>query len=146
MATHRILRTDNRNRKVGEWWDGFPADAEWRVFGYDYASHLTLAANGLGSPWTNVIADIRRSYDDAGRLTQDQQKVYVNGVGIVKNVNYPSHDDDGKLLRMYVDSATPAYDYTFSYDAMGRFEKIQLTGNSVIFQYQVRSGIQRETT
>jgi YD repeat-containing protein len=127
---------DNRNRKVGEWWDGFPADGEWRVFGYDDAGRLTLATNGLGDYWTNFIADVRRAYDDAGRLTQDQQRVYVNGVPIIRNVNYPSHDDAGKLLRMYVDSVTPAYDYTFSYDNMGRFEKIQLTGNSFVFQYQ----------
>jgi RHS repeat-associated protein len=61
----------------------------------------------------------------------------VNGVGITKDVNYPSHDDAGKLLRMYVDSASPAYDYTFSYDGMGRFEKIFGTGQpSPFFQYQ----------
>src|SRR6266550_4673267 len=127
---------DNRNRKTGEWWDGFPADAEWRVFDYDDANHLTLATNGTGNPWTNFIADVRRSYDDAGRLTQDQQKIYVNGVPITKNVNYPSYDDDGRLTRMYVDSANPAYDYTFSYDPMRRFEKIFGTGQpSPFFQY-----------
>ena len=127
---------DNRNRKTGEWWDGFPADGEWRIFDYDDANHLTLATNGTGNPWTNFIADVRRSYDDAGRLTQDQQKVYVNGVPITKNVNYPSYDDDGRLTRMYVDSANPAYDYTFSYDPMRRFEKIFGTGQpSPFFQY-----------
>jgi RHS repeat-associated protein len=127
---------DNRNRKTGEWWDGFPADGEWRVFDYDDANHLTLATNGTGNPWTNFISDVRRSYDDAGRLTQDQQKVYVNGVAVTKNVNYPTHDDDGRLTRMYVDSASPAYDYTFSYDSMGRFEKIFAAGQpSPFFQY-----------
>src|SRR5581483_1838352 len=126
---------DNRHRKTGEWWDGFPADAEWRVFGYDDANHLTLATNGLGNYWSNVIADVRRSYDAAGRLTQDQQKIYVNGVPVTKNVNYPSHDDAGKLLRMYVDGAAPAYDYTFFYDAVGRFEKIYVTNSIQVFQY-----------
>jgi RHS repeat-associated protein len=127
---------DNRNRKVLEWWDGLPTDAEWRAFDYDDAGHLTLATNGTGAYWTNFIADVRRSYDDAGRLTQDQQKVYVNGVGIIKNVNYPTHDDEGKLTHMYVDSASPAYDYTFSYDSMGRFEKIFATGQgNPYFQY-----------
>jgi RHS repeat-associated protein len=126
---------DNRNRKVGEWWDGFPADAEWRVFGYDDANHLTLATNGLGNYWSNIIADVRRSYDAAGNLTQDQQKIYVNGVPVTKNVNYPTHDDAGKLLRMYVDGAAPAYDYTFSYDTMGRFEKIYVTNSIQMFQY-----------
>ena len=56
---------------------------------------------------------------------------------ITKNVNYPSYDDDGKLLRMFVDNASPAYDYTFSYDAMGRFEKIFATRQAnPYFQYQ----------
>ncbi len=128
---------DNRNRKILEWWDGWPTDGEWRAFGYDDANHLTLATNGLGTYWSNFIADVRRSYDDAGRLTQDQQTVYVNGTRITKNVNYPRYDDDGKLLRMFVDNASPAYDYTFSYDAMGRFEKIFATRQTnPYFQYQ----------
>ena len=126
---------DNRNRKTLEWWDGWPADGEWRAFGYDDASHLTLATNGLGAYWTNFIADVRRSYDDAGRLTMDRQTVYVNGVPITKDVDYPTYTDDGRVTRMFVNGASPAYDYTFSYDSMGRFEKIQLTGSSVLFQY-----------
>jgi RHS repeat-associated protein len=127
---------DNRNRKIREWWDGWPADGEWRAFGYDDASHLTLATNGTGAYWTNFIADVRRFYDDDGRLSWDQQSVYVNGIGNTKTVKYPSYDYDGRLTRMYVDGASPAYDYTFSYDDMGRFEKILITGNqNVQFQY-----------
>ncbi len=127
---------DNRNRRTLEWWNGWPADGEWRVFGYDDASHLTLATNGLGTYWTNFIADVRRFYDDAGRLTLDRQTVYVNGVGNMRDVNYPTHDDDGRLTRVYAAGVSPAYDYTFSYDNMGRFEKIFITGNpNVQFQY-----------
>ncbi len=127
---------DSRNRKTLEWWNGWPADGEWRAFGYDDASHLTLATNGLGTYWTNFIADVRRFYDDAGRLTLDRQTVYVNGVGNMRDVNYPNYDDDGKLLRVFVTGASPAYDYIFSYDNMGRFEKIFVTGNpNVQFQY-----------
>jgi RHS repeat-associated protein len=126
---------DNRNRKIGEWWDGWPADAEWRAFGYDDASRLTLATNGLGTYWTNFIADVRRFYDDADRLTLDRQTVYVNGVPNTKDVDYPTYDDDGKLLRMYVYGVSPAYDYTFGYDDMGRFKTIKPTGGSSLFQY-----------
>jgi RHS repeat-associated protein len=126
---------DNRNRKTLEWWDGWPADGEWRAFGYDDASHLTLATNGTGAYWANFIADVRRSYNAAGRLTMDRQTVYVNGVPITKDVDYPTYTDDGRVTRMFVNGASPAYDYTFSYDRMGRFEKIQLTGSSVLFQY-----------
>ena len=56
-------------------------------------------------------------------------KRVLNGVGNTKTVNYPNYDDDGKLLRMFVTGASPAYDYIFSYDNMGRFEKIFVTGN-----------------
>ena len=126
---------DNRNRKQIEWWSGWPADGEWRAFGYDDASHLTLATNGIGTYWTNFIADVRRFYDAAGRLTLDRQTVYVNGVGNMRDVNYPSYDDDGRLTRMYVAGISPAYDYTFGYDNMGRFEKISPTGSAVLFQY-----------
>ena len=126
---------DNRHRKTGEWWDGFPADGEWRVFDYDDAGHLTLATNGTGNPWTNFIADVRRSYDDAGRLTGDQQTVYVNGVPNAKSVIYPTHDDDGRLTRMYVNGVA-GYDYTFGYDDMRRLEFIFPTGNqNALFQY-----------
>ena len=90
--------------------------------------------NGAGG---DLSSGQRRQFaNDAGRLTQDQQKVYVNGVPVTKNVNYPSYDDDGRLTRMYVDSVNPAYDYTFSYDATRRFEKIFATGQpSPFFQY-----------
>jgi RHS repeat-associated protein len=126
---------DDRNRKAIEWWAGWPADGEWRAFGYDDASHVTLATNGIGAYWTNFVADVRRFYDAGGRLTLDRQTVYVNGVGNLRDVNYPSYDDDGRLTRMYVYGISPAYDYTFSYDSIGRFEKITPTGGTVTFQY-----------
>jgi len=124
---------DSRNRKILDWWDG--ADGEWRTFAYDDASHVWLATNGTGTFWTNFIADVRRFYDAAGRLTLDRQTVYVNGVGNTRDVNYPSYDDDGKLLRMYVAGVSPAYDYTFGYDNTGRFETMKPTGGSLLFQY-----------
>ena len=130
---------DERNRQTLEWWDGWPADGEWRVFSYDDASHLTLATNGLGTYWTNFIADVRRFYDDAGRMWLDRQTVYVNGVANTKDVNYPAYDDDGRLLRMYVNGVSPAYDYTFGYDNMGRFKTITPTGGSLMFQYSYDS-------
>jgi YD repeat-containing protein len=105
---------------------------EWADYGYDAASHLTLAKIGTLAWNTNVISTITRQYDDAGRLTLDQQN--VNGLGI-KNVYYPLHDADGKLIRMYVGGASPVYDYTFDYDDMGRFETIKPTGGSAVFQY-----------
>jgi RHS repeat-associated protein len=36
---------------------------------------------------------------------------------------------------MFVTGVSPTYDYTFSYDDMGRFETIEPTGGSVAFQY-----------
>jgi RHS repeat-associated protein len=118
---------DNRNRKITMTWNN---SAEWRYFGYDAASHLIRALNGTGTWNANIISDVIRTYDDAGRLTLDQQN--VAGLGI-KNVNYPTYDGDGKLIQMNVTGAT--YDYTFSYDAMGRFEKISPTGSPLAFQY-----------
>ena len=127
---------DNRNRKTGEWWDGFPADGEWRVFGYDDASRLTLATNGTGNPWTNFISDVRRSYDDAGRLTNEWQT--VTGLD-TKDVAYPSYDDDGRLTQMNVtnqNGTSAGYDYTFGYDNMRRLQFIFPTGNqNALFQY-----------
>jgi len=124
---------DIRNRKTGEAWDGFPAGGEWRVFGYDDANHLTLATNGTGNPWTNFISDVRRFYDDAGRLTHEWQT--VTGLG-TKDVAYPTYDDDGRLTQMSVSGVSPAYDYTFSYDDMRRLKFIFPTGNqNALFQY-----------
>ena len=127
---------DNRNRTILEWWDGWPADGEWRAFGYDDANHLTLATNGTGAYWNNFIADVRRSYDDAGRLTMDRQNVYVNGVPITKDVDYPTYTDDGRVTRMFVNGASPAYDYTFEYDDMRRLKFIYPYQNqNALFQY-----------
>ena len=126
---------DNRNRKTREWWEGWPPDGEWRNFVYDDANHLLQATNGTGTYGANVIADVTRIYDAAGRLTSDQQTVYVNNVPKTMTINYPTYTDDGKLTRVFVTGANPAYDYSFSYDNMGRFEKIQPTNGSVLFQY-----------
>jgi RHS repeat-associated protein len=50
-------------------------------------------------------------------------------------VNYPSYDNDGRLTRMYV-SGVSGYDFTYSYDTMGRFEKIFITNGAQLFQYR----------
>ena len=109
---------DPLNRKIGMSWT--PANGDWATYGYDDASRLTNANN----PNSNVT----RAYDAAGRLTQDQQAVGTLGT---KNVDY-HYDDDGKVDRLWVDNAS--YDYSFGYDAMGRFETIS-TGGSVKFRY-----------
>lgn len=118
---------DIRNRKTEMRWSN---NAEWAQFGYDDASRLLTAKNGTGAWNANRISTVTRIYDAAGRLTRDQQA--VNGLAAAKNVDY-EYDDDGKQRHLYVNGAS--YDYTFSYDAMGRFEKISLTGGSNAFQY-----------
>jgi hypothetical protein len=49
-----------------------------------------------------------------------------------RNVTYPLHDDAGNLKQIYVPGVSPAYDHTFSYDEMGRFEKIFVTGGTLL--------------
>jgi RHS repeat-associated protein len=123
---------DSRNRLYATWWYNWANNiVDWRYFGYDAASRLTEAENGTGGWGGNVISDVHRFYDDANHLTLEQQN--VNGLGTI-SVNYPTYNDDGKLTRMYV-TGVPDYDYTFSYDAMGRFEKIFITNSSQLFQY-----------
>jgi RHS repeat-associated protein len=112
---------DKRNRKISMYWDN----------GADSAS-FTYYADGRLHTAQNPTSMVTRSYDDAGHLTLDQQ----DPVGIApKSVNYPTYDDDGRLLRMYVSGAS-GYDFTYSYDAMGRFENIFLTGGAQLFQYR----------
>jgi RHS repeat-associated protein len=123
-----------RNRKYANWWlnwDDTVRHPDWCYFGYDNAGRLIEAENGTGGWNTNIISDVHRSYDAAGHLSLDQQ--IVTGLG-TKNVNYPTYDDDGRLTRMYVGGVSD-YDYTFSYDAMGRFEKIFITNGGQLFQY-----------
>ena len=117
---------DNRNRKIGSVWSN---EVEWLYFVYDDANRLKTAMNGTGPLGTNVISTVTRDYDAAGRLILDQQA--VTGLA-TQSVNYVP-DADGKLTRLYVTNA--GYDYTFSYDLMGRFKKIWPTGGSVAFQY-----------
>jgi RHS repeat-associated protein len=111
---------DVRNRKVGMTWSN---NADWATYGYDDVGRLTSAANPNST--------VTRRYDDAGRMILDQQN--VNGLGTVP-VNY-GYDDDGKENHLWVPGANPSYDYTYGYDAMGRFETITPTGGSVAFQY-----------
>ena len=112
---------DNRNRKTSMYWDN---GADSASFTYYDDSRLHTAVNGNST--------VTRNYDAAGHLTLDQQN--ISGLGI-KSVNYPAYDDDGRLTDMNVTNAS--YDYTYSYDAAGRFEKIKLTSNgSVIWRYE----------
>src|SRR5262249_35227363 len=111
-----------RNHKYANWWrnwDDSRRNPDWCYFAYDYTGRLTEAENGTNGWGANIISDVHRSYDAAGHLTQEQQ--IVAGVNPVY-VNYPSYDDDGRLTRMYVSSVS-GYDFTYSYDSMGRFEK-----------------------
>ena len=54
------------------------------------------------------------------------------GLGTI-SVNYPTYNDDGKLTRMNVTGVPGSRLHTFSYDAMGRFEKIFITNSSQLF-------------
>ena len=118
----QTFQYDIRNHKISMNWSNGVDSA---IFSYDDAGRL-LTAN-------NANSNITRSYNSAGWLTVDQQT--PTGVpGGAKSVNY-FYDDDGKVNRMYVASAS--YDYTFTYDSMGRFEKIFATSNlnSPLFEY-----------
>jgi RHS repeat-associated protein len=137
-GTTQNFTYDNRNRKITmAWANASPTPApnftaEWANFGYDAASRLTSAQNGIGAVGTGVISTITRTYDTAGHLTLDRQN--LNATLGNKDVQY-AYDTDGKDTRLYLTSA--GYDYTFSYDAMDRFEKIFVTGASnPSFQYR----------
>jgi RHS repeat-associated protein len=130
----QLFSYDIRNRKYANWWsnwDDTVRNPDWCYFAYDPAGRLTEAENGTNGWGANIISDVHRSYDAAGHLTLDQQ--IVTGLGTL-NVNYPTYDDDGRLTRTYV-SGVSGYDFTYSYDAMGRFEKIFITNSSQLFQY-----------
>jgi RHS repeat-associated protein len=136
-GTTQNFTYDNRNRKITmAWANASPTPApnftaEWSNFGYDAASRVTSAQNGIGAVGTGIISAITRQYDAAGRLTLDRQN--LNATLGNNDVQY-SYDADGKDTRLYLTSA--GYDYTFSYDAMGRFEKVFNTGGAQLFQYK----------
>ncbi len=111
---------DNRNRRTSMSWDN---GADSATFTYYDDGRLHTAQNANST--------VTRQYDAAGRLIWEQQN--LTGFGTV-TVNYPSYDDDGRLLRMYL-SGGSGYDFTYSYDSMGRFEKISLTPSTLLFQY-----------
>lgn len=133
-GTTQNFTYDNRNRKITMVWTN-PTNvsnftAEWANFGYDAASRLTSAQNGIGAVGTGITSTITRQYDAAGHLILDRQN--LNATLGNKDVQY-AYDADGKDTRLYLTSA--GYDYTFGYDAMGRFQTIAPTGGSVTFQY-----------
>jgi RHS repeat-associated protein len=111
-----------RNWKTSMSWDN----------GADSANY-TYFDDGRLCTASNANSTVTRAYDDAGRLTLDQQN--VTGLGSSKSVNY-EYNDDGTLKRIYASPApNPSYDYTYSYDAAGRFQTISPTGGSVLFEY-----------
>jgi RHS repeat-associated protein len=120
---------DNRNRKYGEFWDTFPATHEWRYFGLDGANNLRRGLNGTGAWNTHYVADIHRNYDATDHCILDRQG--ITGYPVV-DVNY-AYDAEGKKTQLQIDAS---YDYTFSYDSMGRPEKIIETGSGfAAYQY-----------
>jgi hypothetical protein len=58
-------------------------------------------------------------------------------------INYPSYDNDGRLKQMNV-SGVPTYDFTYTYDAMGRFDEILTTSGAHLFQISLRPRVQRD--
>jgi RHS repeat-associated protein len=117
---------DGRNRKQTMVWSN---QAEWAYFAYDAASRLVTAKNGTGTWNTNIISTVTRSYDTAGRLTQEGQQI----TGLTRKYMNYYYDADGKQRRLY---ASDGYDYTFGYDGRGRLQFIFPTGNSnALFQY-----------
>ena len=129
---------DNRNRKYAEEWADL---SEWRYYELDAGSQLRRALNGTGDWWTNQFDDVHRSYNTAGRLTQDSQSIQTapNVWGTIY-VNYeydPSlRGTDGKPTRLSVPGVTGGgYDYSYRYDDMGRLERILRNGSALNFQY-----------
>jgi RHS repeat-associated protein len=123
-GVYQSLTYDERNRKLTRTWSNAgilpAAAAENATFQYDAAGRLANATNGSSA--------VTRGYDAAGELTSDTQN--VTGLGAI-NVQYTYTAT--KQTRLYVTGA--GYDYTFGYDAMGRFQAISPTGGSVAFQY-----------
>jgi RHS repeat-associated protein len=109
---------DIRNRKTDMSWDN---QADW--------AHFTYYDDGRLKTADNANSNVYREYDDAGRLTLDKQD--IPGVGPVEV--HHDYDDDGKENHLWV-FPNVSYDYTFSYDPMGRFEKI-ITGGNIAFRY-----------
>lgn len=119
---------DNRNRITATWWDpGDPTDHAY--FEYDAASRMTRA-------W-NDNSDIHRTYDTAGRLLAEEQRL-PEPVG-AKTVTY-SRDPAGKKTALGL-VGTP-YQFAYHYDPIGRLDQIlnvdntaQGTSQSLWYQY-----------
>jgi RHS repeat-associated protein len=105
---------DSRNRKTGMSWSNGVDSA---TYGYDDAGRLTSASNANST--------VTRTYYADDRLEHDYQA--VAGIG-TKSANYV-YDGDGNVTWMNVSPFdNPSYNWTFSYDSMGRFEKIFVYG------------------
>jgi RHS repeat-associated protein len=75
----QLFSYDARNRQFAmAWSDG----ADWSNFGYDAAGHLTSAIN----PTSTII----RGYDEAGRMTLDEQTLHVLPVSAVSRKTHGS--------------------------------------------------------
>jgi RHS repeat-associated protein len=93
---------------------------DWSNFAYDGAGRLTSGDN-----W---ISTVTRGYDEAGRLLGDTQtfKNVADTFGS-KQVQY-YYNPDNKVARLVIPPGN--YTYLFSYDDMGRFEKINYLPNN----------------
>jgi YD repeat-containing protein len=126
---------DSRNRKTGMSWSNGVDSA---TYGYDGAERLTSA--------TNPNSTVTRTYYADGRLEHDYQAVV--GLG-TKSANYV-YDGDGNVTWMNVSPFdNPSYNWTFSYDGMGRFEKIFVYGAanpSFKYAYDTASNVTNRST
>jgi RHS repeat-associated protein len=110
---------DNRNRKVTMRWSN---NADWANFAYDDVGRLWVAANANST--------VSRAYDAAGRLYWERQNIADFGI---RDVRY-EHNAEGNQTRLSVLNTN--YDYRFTYDGMGRFEKIFAPGlTNPVWQY-----------
>lgn len=123
---YQTFTYDGRNRKTAMGWhdtaDPSSPDIVWAngaidksTFGYDAASKITSAANQFST--------VTRSYDAAGRLLSDNQNLGF----AAKKVQY-AYNADGRPVRLYVADGN-GYDRTYTYDAMGRLDKIKNTSD-----------------
>jgi RHS repeat-associated protein len=121
---------DSRNRNAGMSWSD---NADSAAFQYDAASRMTDA--------NNPNANIHRTYNSAGQLTDERQSpVGANSYDVVY-----TYGGAGRLLEASLGSA---YDQTYAYDTMGRIQYMgdQTRGNTIKYTYDANSNITRRDT
>jgi RHS repeat-associated protein len=123
---------DNRNRQTQMRWTD---NSDWSDFHY-YADSRLYTAN-------NANSGVTRVYDDAGRLTLEQQN--LAGLGAYQ-VRY-TPDADGRITHMWIPNGI--YDQTRSYnDPLGRLSAIgdQWRGDTIQYHYDAASNVTSRTT